>query len=169
MDELAARQLSALARLQEMCASAHIEHWLFGGWAVDFYVGSITRAHDDIDVAVWLDDLPRIGELLAAEEWRHAPEPNEDGGTGYERAGVRLELTFLVRDAAGDTFIPLRNGRVSWSRDAFGEDVRELLGVHARVVSRASLLRGKSTERDDPGDALKDRADFRALSSVRDR
>ncbi|MFL5950161.1 MAG: nucleotidyltransferase domain-containing protein [Gaiellaceae bacterium] len=167
MDELASRQLSALAQLQDMFASAHIEHWLFGGWAVDFYVGSITRAHDDIDVAVWLDDLPRIGELLAADGWSHAPEADEDGGTGYERAGVRLELTFLVSDANGDTFIPLRDRRIPWPRDSFGEDVRELLGVQARLISRPSLLRGKSTERDDPDDALKDRADFRALLSMR--
>jgi hypothetical protein len=166
MDELASRQLSALARLHDMLASAHVEHWLFGGWAVDFYVGSITRRHDDIDVAVWLDDLPRIDDLLAADEWRHAPEPDEDGGTGYERAGVRLELTFLVRDAKGDTFIPLRDGPVSLSRDTFAEDVRELLGVQARLVSRASLLRGKSSERDDPDDALKDRADYLALASI---
>jgi hypothetical protein len=166
MDELASRQLSALARLHDMLASAHVEHWLFGGWAVDFYVGSITRRHDDIDVAVWLDDLPRIDDLLAADEWRHAPEPDEDGGTGYERAGVRLELTFLVRDAKGNTFIPLRDGPVSLSRDTFAEDVRELLGVQARLVSRASLLRGKSSERDDPDDALKDRADFLALSTI---
>jgi hypothetical protein len=166
MDEVPSRQLSALARLQDMFASADIEHWLFGGWAVDFYVGSITRAHDDIDVAVWLHDLPRIGELLAADGWRHAPESDEDGGTGYERAGVRLELTFLVRDAKGDTFIPLRDGPVPLSRDALEEDVCELLGVQARLVSRASLLRSKSTPRDDPDDALKDRADFRALSST---
>jgi hypothetical protein len=167
MDELASRQLSGLAELQDLFASARIEHWLFGGWAVDFYVGSITRAHDDIDVAVWLDDLPRIGELLAADGWSHAPEADEDGGTGYERAGVRLELTFLVSDANGDTFIPLRDRRIPWPRDSFGEDVRELLGVQARLISRPSLLRGKSTERDDPDDALKDRADFRALSSMR--
>jgi hypothetical protein len=168
MEELASRQLSALARLHDLLGSADIEHWLFGGWAVDFYVGSITRSHDDIDLAVWLDDLPRIRELLADDEWRHAPEPDDDGGTGYERAGVRLELTFLVRDTEGDTFIPLSDGPVPWSRDALGEDVRELLGVKARVVSRTSLLRGKSTARDDADDALKDRADFRALSSMPD-
>ena len=166
MDELASRQLAALARLQELFASEHVEHWLFGGWAVDFYVGSVTRAHDDIDLAVWLDDLPRVRELLEADDWRHAPEPDEDGGTGYERAGVRLELTYLARDGEGAIFIPLRGGPASWSRDALGSDLRALLGVQARVVSLASLVRGKSTSRDDPQDAAKDRADFRALSEL---
>ena len=139
---------------------------MFGGWAVDFYVGSLTRPHDDIDVVVWLDDVPRIAELLTADEWAHAPDPDEDGGTGYERAGVRLELTYLARDSDGQPYIPLRAGRAPWPADALGADVRELLGVTAHVVSPASLVRSKSTPRDDPEEAAKDRADFSALSTA---
>jgi hypothetical protein len=54
-----------------------------------------------VDIAVWLQEHERIAELLAADGWKHAPEEDEDGGTGYERGGVRLELTFLVRDDEG--------------------------------------------------------------------
>ena len=129
-------------------------------------MGSVTRPHDDIDFAVWRDDLPRIRELLAAHEWRHAPEPDEDGGTGYERHGVRVELTFLVRDADGEIFIPLRDRRASWSADALGYDVRELLGVQVRVISLATLIHGKSAPRDEPEEAAKDRADYRVLSEL---
>ena len=43
---------------------AGIAYWLFGGWAVDFHAGRITRLHDDVDIAVWLEDVPRIVELL---------------------------------------------------------------------------------------------------------
>ena len=52
---------------------AGIAYWLFGGWAVDFYAGSITRPHFDVDIAVWLDDLPRIAALLEADGWRMRP------------------------------------------------------------------------------------------------
>jgi len=34
--------------------------------------------------------------LLRADGSQHAPEPNEDGYTGYGRDGVRLELAFLA-------------------------------------------------------------------------
>jgi Aminoglycoside-2''-adenylyltransferase len=163
MDDLAAKQLAALARVGDVFECAGIAHWLFGGWAVDFYAGSVTRAHDDLDIAVWLDDLPRIGELLEADGWRHATSADDDGGTGYERGVVRLELTYLVRDGDGSIFIPLRNGRGSWSEDALGDDVRELLGVRSRVVGLAALTRGKATARDDPEEAAKDRADFGVL------
>src|SRR5207244_9893525 len=101
MDDLGSEQLSALGRLDALFEEARIAYWLFGGWAVDFHAGSVTRAHDDVDVAVWLEDLPRITALLEADGWRHAPSEDEDGGTGYERGAVRLELTFLVRNSEG--------------------------------------------------------------------
>jgi hypothetical protein len=139
---------------------------LFGGWAVDFYVGSVTRSHDDLDIAVWLADVPRIAEILQDDGWRHAPDEDEDGGTGYEREAVRLELTYLVRDADGGIFTPLRRGRAPWSPEALSSDVGELDGVRARLVALGPLTRGKSRARDDPDDAAKDVADFRRLSRL---
>jgi hypothetical protein len=162
----ARQQLSALARTHELLTRSGIDYWLFGGWAVDFHVGSITRVHDDIDVAVWLDDRDRIARLLEAEGWNHAPEPDEDGGTGYERGGVRLELTFLVPGDAGEVFIPLRAGRVLWSDEPLSSDVAELSGARARLLGLAELRRGKSRPRDDPVEAAKDRADFATLSQL---
>jgi hypothetical protein len=165
-DEPAAQQLSALARLSELFEEARIANWLFGGWAVDFYAGAVTRAHDDLDMAVWLEDLPRIAKVLEGEGWRHAPLDDEDGGTGYERGTVRLELTFLVRDGDGRIFTPLRNGRAAWAEEALANDMRELRGARSRLVALAPLMRGKSTPRDDPEEAAKDRADFEKLSRL---
>jgi hypothetical protein len=162
-DLLSREQLKALGRVDELLEGAGVEYWLFGGWAVDFHVGSITRPHDDVDLAVWLDDLPRIAELLETDGWQHAPEPAEDGGTGYERGDVRLELTFLVREGER-VFTPLRDGPAGWSDGAFGADVGELEAVRARLLARGALARGKSSPRGDPDEAAKDRADFVALS-----
>jgi hypothetical protein len=166
MEELTSQQLSALARVSNLLAEADIDYWLIGGWAVDFYAGSVTRAHDDLDLAVWLVDLPRIAELLQGDGWRHAPLNDEDGGTGYERGAVRLELTYLVRDGDGLVFTPLRHGRAEWSAEALANDVGELRGVRSRLVGLAPLMRGKSSPRDDPEEAAKDRADFEQLSRL---
>ena len=59
-----------------------------------------------------------------------------------------------------------KSGRVSWTADLFGDDVRELLGVRARVVSLEPLRLGKSYRRGDREDEAKDRADFIALSRL---
>ena len=51
-----AEQLAALAGIHELLEEEEIDYWLFGGWAVDFRAGVVTRAHDDLDLAVWQKD-----------------------------------------------------------------------------------------------------------------
>jgi hypothetical protein len=161
--------LGTLRRIHELFEEQGIEYWLFGGWAVDFHAGSVTRAHDDLDLAVWLDDRDRIATLLRTHGWKHAPEPNEDGYTGYERNGVRVELAFLARSDDGEVHTQLQDGRAAWPKGAFGSDVRELRGVQARVIALGALRADKSEPHDDPIVAAKDRADVATLSRVVDR
>ena len=162
----AARQLAALTDVDQLLTAEGLEYWLFGGWAVEFYAGRVTRPHFDVDLAVWLDDVPRIGAALEDAGWRHAPDPEGEGGTGYERGGVRLELTYLVRRDDGQVVTPLRDSEATWPGDAFGDEARELHGVRARLVSLEALTSGKSSPRDDPDDAAKDRADHDVLSGL---
>jgi hypothetical protein len=156
-------QLAALAAVHAALEAAGVEYWLFGGWAVDFHVGSITRAHDDVDIAVWSSDVGRIADLLEADGWRHVPSEDDNGGTGFERGTVRLELTYLVREADGTVVIPLRDGHARWPSDATEFDALELVETGARVLPLTSLMKTKSPPREDPDDAPKDRADYDAL------
>src|SRR5436305_1752421 len=117
-----------------MLDNAGLDYWLFGGWAVDFHVARVTRPHGDIDLAVWLRQASEIGALLVARGWKHSPAADEDGGTGYERDGVRVELTFLEEGDDGEVLIAFRGGTAMWSSRPFGSEVRELAGSKARVV-----------------------------------
>ena len=157
-------QLAALATVD--AALEGVEYWLFGGWAVDLHCGRVTRPHDDLDIAVWLDDVPRIAELLRGDDWVHVPSEDDNGGTGFERGPVRLELTYLVRADDGSVYIPLRDGRAPWPDEGPGGDGLELGGTRARCLGLAALMRTKCTPRDDPDDAPKDRADYRALRAI---
>jgi hypothetical protein len=156
-------QLAALASIHELLGARGIEYWLFGGWAVDFHAGKVSRPHDDLDLAVWSKDHDRVAVLLAIDGWSHAPEEGEDGYTIYERADVRLELAFLARDANGVIYTPLMDGRGTWPEGSFGEDMAELRGVRARVISLDALKVDKSVAHDDPQVAAKDRADLATL------
>jgi hypothetical protein len=167
-DGKAARQLQTIGWLQTLFAEQRIDYWLFGGWAVDFHVGRVTRDHADVDVAVWQADLDRIRVLLEAQGWEHAPEPEEDGYTGYERGDVRLELAFLACDEAGIVYTPLVEGRGDWPVGSFGDTQAEVDGVPAHVVDLASLIEDKSGPRHDPAVLAKDRADVGILTSLRD-
>lgn len=156
-------QLAALAGVIRLFDEAGVESWLFGGWAVDFHVGAVTRPHADLDLAVWASDLERIRPLLDSDGWTHAPEDDEDGYTGFERAGARLELAFLVRREDGRIATPVRSGFASWPAGAFGLESGELSGVRARLIGRAALREEKATVHDDPAVAAKDRSDLAAL------
>jgi hypothetical protein len=162
----ATEQLAALAHLDGVLGKHKIPYWLFGGWAVDFHAGSVTRSHDDLDIAVWSKDYERIAELLATDGWQHTPEESEDGYTAYTRCPVRVELAFLARDQEGTIYTPLREGRASWPEAAFEGDVAELAGVRACVITLAALKAEKSQDRDDPVVAAKDSADMAILSRV---
>src|ERR1044071_852023 len=148
----ASDQLAALAELDHLLQSHGLAYWLFGGWAVDFHAGRVTRAHGDLDIAVWYDDRTRLTELLKSQGLTHRPRADEDGYTGYERGDVGLEVAFLARDDQGRVYTPLRDGRGEWPNETFGDDVAELMGVRARVIALGALVADKSVVREDPAD-----------------
>ena len=160
------QQLAALAAVGSLLGEHRFDYWLFGGWAVDFHAGTVTRRHKDIDLAVWANDAEAIHSVLTSNGWEHAPDADEDGGTGYEVRGVRLELTYLANSEDGEVFIVLRDRSAPWSERPLGDDVLALDGTRARVVPLELLIRGKSSPRDDPEEAEIDRKDFETLSRL---
>ncbi|MHB8470583.1 MAG: nucleotidyltransferase domain-containing protein [Gaiellaceae bacterium] len=159
--------MAALREVARTLRCAEIEYWLFGGWAVDFYAGSTTRAHDDLDLAIWLHDMPKIEPLLAATGWTDLHDPDADGGKAFRRGSVRLELTYLYVGEDGEVYTPLRDGRRGrWPGAALGDDAGELAGVRSRLVSLAALRTMKANRRDDAVDAAKDRVDAAVIERL---
>jgi hypothetical protein len=56
-----------VAAVQRLFAPVDARWWLSGGVALEVFVGSSWREHDDIDVSVWRHDWPRIERHLARE------------------------------------------------------------------------------------------------------
>jgi hypothetical protein len=160
------RQLQTIDWLNALLAEQGIDYWLFGGWAVDFHAGRVTREHEDVDLAIWQSDLDHVKTLLGTHGWAHAPEPGEDGYTGYEREDVRVEVAVLARDEAGTVYTPLSHGRGDWPAGSFGDDQAHLNGVRARVVGLAPLIQDKLGPRQNPAVTAKDRADVAVLASL---
>ena len=120
---LACEQLDALDWFHRRFEAEGVDYWLFGGWAVDFHAGAVTRSHGDLDVAIWLSDLPRVARLLHDEGWAAEPAGAEDGSSAFTRRAVRLEVAFLERDDAdSDPYTPLADGhRAAWAAGASDE------------------------------------------------
>ena len=158
-------QLAAISSLGGVLGQDGLDYWLFGGWAVDLWVGRITRPHDDIDVAAWRRDSDRIKTALEAAGWEHAPTPADLVGTRYRWGSAEVEFTFLDSDPEGRVVIPLAEP-VVWSAEPLGDQRRELLGVDSRVIPLDLLRSGKSYPREGAAEGTKDRADFEALSAL---
>ena len=160
-------QLDALDEVGRRFDVEGVQYWLFGGWAVDFHAGAVTRPHDDIDIAIWLRDLTTAARLLDQGGWAHEPADAQDGSTSFTRRGVRLELAFLQCHHGREPYTPLSGGgRAGWAAGAFGEDVRTLAGVSARVIGLAALHEEKRGPRADPAAAAKDRRDRATLEGL---
>jgi hypothetical protein len=162
----AEEQLAAIASLSRALDQEAIDYWLFGGWAVDFWVGRVTREHDDIDVAAWRTDYEAIATALQSAGWRHTPVPDEVVGTRYRRGTAEVEFTFMTTDTDGRIVIPLPDHPVVWSAEPLGNERRELGGVHSRTIPLVLLRAGKSSMREGSAEAAKDRSDAQVLSGL---
>jgi Aminoglycoside-2''-adenylyltransferase len=69
-------QLRILRELEAILGSARIRFWLRGGWALDFHLGRVTRAHADIDVITWLWHRRRLSKALESSGFHELAWPN---------------------------------------------------------------------------------------------
>ena len=158
--------LAAVGSIAGALEAAGLDHWCFGGWAVDLWVGRVTRQHEDIDFLVWRHDESRVHDALTAAGWRHAPTPEDLLGTRFARDGFELELTFLVPGPQGGAMVPMPGQPMVLSEGALEHARRELGGASVRVLPLAMMLAGKAMPRPDDVGGAKDRADLAALLSV---
>lgn len=106
--------LEALRRLD----AAGVGWWIDGGWGVDALLDEQTRPHDDLDFAIWLDDVarppaafPEFGRVIE-HEWPGAY-------VLVDEAGRRLDFHPLELDGRGDGWQrPLRALRTRRARRA---------------------------------------------------
>lgn len=158
--------LAALGSAAAALEAANLEHWFFGGWAVDVWVGRLTRPHDDIDLLVWRHDEAGVHESLTAAGWVHAPSPDDMLGTSYVRDSVELQLTFVEPGAGAGVVIPVPEQPIVLSTGPLEFARRELGHVSVRVLTLELMLATKSTPRADEVGGGKDRADLEALRSI---
>ena len=168
-DDQHARGLAALGSAAGALDAAEVEHWFFGGWAVDLWVGRVTRAHDDIDVLVWRRDEQRVDDALSADGWSHRPTPEDLVGTSYLRDDQELQLTYVVPGEQGGVVVPVPEQPIVLSAGALPFARRDVEDVSARVLTLEMMLAIKESPRPDEAGGAKDRADLEALREVASR
>lgn len=94
-------QLRQIAEALDTARGLRVPLWLRGGWAVDFFLGAVTRDHGDIDWFVWADDAGVLTEGLLRRGYRPVPGPPPGLQVDFAKDGLESSFTFLARDAAG--------------------------------------------------------------------
>ena len=74
-----------IVAIVDLLESSKIDVWLDGGWGIDALLGEQTRAHEDLDVIVRVEDIPSMLALLG----RH----------GFELVDGRPPSNFVLKDS----------------------------------------------------------------------
>ena len=144
-----------------------VRYWLMGGWAVDGHLGRVTRAHSDIDFAVYLDDRPSFLAAVAAQGYTPTPgaEPTGELFAGGPRP---LEVTYLVATPGGEVVTP---GFEHWPylAGSFADERIDIAGVPVPIMSIEGLLDTKENWQHHIGEPPRphDIADIDALRQSR--
>ena len=158
--------LQAIRDITRALSSAPIAHWLFGGWAIDFHLGVVTRHHDDIDMLIWSVDTPKLMAVLQNHTFTLTATMPEH--LYFEKYNQRIEISFIERNHLGQIITPGRWAAWPWASDAFVAGERELYGVRCPVTSLQSVLETKREFQAHAANRLreKDRLDLARIAEV---
>jgi hypothetical protein len=165
-------QLKLIAEVTSLLTAATIPHWLFGGWAVDFLVGEVTRPHSDIEFAVWRSDFPAVRRLLRRQGYADQGVEFTQEAANLRKNGQLLRLIFIERNERGEVVTPGPWSDWPWPDGSFGGARGRLGDIELPVVSPQGQLDTKDNYHRHPaGRPLrpKDRADLEHLRRLVDK
>ncbi|WP_079036495.1 nucleotidyltransferase domain-containing protein [Streptomyces silaceus] len=99
--ERADRQLRLITEVMDVAEAHGISVWLRGGWAMDFFLGEITRDHEDIDWFLWDSGAGALTDALPARGYEATGASPPEQQLDYVKDGLESSFTLLSRDAAG--------------------------------------------------------------------
>jgi lincosamide nucleotidyltransferase A/C/D/E len=154
-----------VVRLVDAFDRAGVTVWLDGGWGVDALLGEQTRAHDDLDLVVALDDVPALIGGLAREGYDVAKGELPTCIVLLDQAGSQVDVHPVAFDEEGAGVYALEEGG-TWAYPAAGFDGRgTVLGREVRCLTpEVQVLCHAGYELDD--DDLADLAALRARFDV---
>jgi len=99
------RQLALIREFTSICTAASVEFWLRGGWAMDFFLGRITREHEDIDLFVWSNDAPGLMQRLQHAGFEELSGPPPEAQRNVTKDGEELQIALLATNEQGEIVV----------------------------------------------------------------
>jgi hypothetical protein len=73
--------------------------WIAGGWAIDCFLGRVTRSHGDLEIGIWRDDQAKIPAIFPERRWEKVVEKSWEPWD----AGEHLDLPIFQLKATGES------------------------------------------------------------------
>jgi hypothetical protein len=97
------KQLRLIAEVLDVLRAKSISYWLRGGWAVDFFLGEITRPHDDIDFFAWETDSENVVASLMGIGFEEVGGPPQTTQRNLKKEGEEVHIALLERTLDGNS------------------------------------------------------------------
>lgn len=138
------RQLALIAEFVSLSEAASTECWLRGGWALDFFVGRVTRPHEDIDLFIWAEDVATLLPILGRKGFREIGGPPPEQQRNLVKDGEELHVTLFERNELGIVTAGGRWADHPWPEGMLCGPMAQIGGVRCRVISPDAQLYAKT-------------------------
>lgn len=150
-------QLRIIHEIASAADRAHIPLALRGGWALDFLLGKVTRAHGDIDFNVWLEDINKIKSILESAGYECeevTPEPLRN----FHKYGQTIQVACL-KERSDTTVCPAGYPEYPLSPGLMNGPIATLEGVTCRTATAEAQFDVKEKKLWwEPGETYSDKA-----------
>jgi catechol 2,3-dioxygenase-like lactoylglutathione lyase family enzyme len=138
------RALSQLGMIEDTVAMAErlgVQIWLRGGWAVDFFLGWLTRDHAGIDWHAWIYDAPAITTALHADGYRRLAGPVTGEQLDVAKDGLAMSFAWLARGPNGNATVASGrhagrawpDGMLDWPAGRIGPVQCPIISPHVQI------------------------------------
>jgi Aminoglycoside-2''-adenylyltransferase len=139
--ERAGRQLRLIAGIVAMAADVDVPVWLRGGWAMDFFLGEVTRDHVDVDWFARADDAAILRTALLRRGYREVAGPPLEQQLDVIKDGEELSFAWLGEDVTGRAVVgggpwagePWPEGMLDAEPGRIGEVRSPIISVAAQI------------------------------------
>jgi Aminoglycoside-2''-adenylyltransferase len=164
-----ARQLRSIEEFAAAAAGCGAPFWLRGGWAMDFFLGRITREHEDVDLFIWARDADRVVAELVRREFEEVGGPPPQRQRNLRRDGVEIHVTLLEPSPGGVRTAAAPREWPDWPTGMLDAPPGRLGDLVCPIVSAESQIEVKRrfqlVQPDRPGRA-KDQEDIALLEEA---
>jgi hypothetical protein len=143
-------QLQIIRQVATLLQGVAIPHWLFGGWAIDFQLGEVTRIHDDIEFLIWQRDAPQIASILVQNQYEPYSGGYLEEMSIFFKQAQKLEFDHLTQNAQGKVVVAGRWADWILPQRFFDAPPATLQDITCPVFSVEGLLAIKQGYADHP-------------------